>query len=105
MDDVTFWTILILLALGLLLQGAAWVFDSRMKHQRVRRRLAAVERQLALVSERLGFGPPEPAFEGVLEHLRQGRKIAAIKEYREATGVGLAEAKAAVERLARDNGI
>lgn len=31
--------------------------------------------------------------------LRQGQKISAIKVFRDATGVGLAEAKAAVERM------
>jgi ribosomal protein L7/L12 len=37
--------------------------------------------------------------------LRQGKMIAAIKLYREKTGVGLAEAKAAVETLAAEQGI
>jgi large subunit ribosomal protein L7/L12 len=37
--------------------------------------------------------------------LRQGKTIAAIKLYREKTGVGLAEAKAAVETLAAEQGI
>ena len=36
----------------------------------------------------------------VLELVRQGKKIDAIKRYRELHGVGLAEAKAAVEQLA-----
>jgi hypothetical protein len=37
---------------------------------------------------------------GVAELLAEGRKIEAIKLYRERTGVGLAEAKAAVEGYA-----
>jgi ribosomal protein L7/L12 len=37
--------------------------------------------------------------------VREGKKIAAIKLYREKTGVGLAEAKAAVETLATEHGI
>lgn len=41
----------------------------------------------------------------VLEHLTAGRKIEAIKVYRQATGVGLKQAKDAVEALARRNGI
>jgi ribosomal protein L7/L12 len=36
----------------------------------------------------------------VVELIREGKKIAAIKVYRECHGVGLAEAKAAVETLA-----
>jgi hypothetical protein len=35
----------------------------------------------------------------IKETLRQGRKIDAIKQYREAAGLGLAEAKEAVEKL------
>lgn len=35
----------------------------------------------------------------VLDHLRAGRKINAIKAYREQYGVGLKEAKDAVDRL------
>ena len=37
--------------------------------------------------------------------LRQGKKIAAIKLYRDKTGVGLADAKTAVETLAAEQGI
>jgi hypothetical protein len=36
---------------------------------------------------------------GVIELVRAGKTIAAIKEYRDATGAGLAEAKEAVEAL------
>jgi ribosomal protein L7/L12 len=39
--------------------------------------------------------------ERIAEHLVAGRKIAAIKLYREEHGVGLLEAKEAVERLAQ----
>lgn len=39
--------------------------------------------------------------EAVVELLRQNRKIEAIKLWREATGLGLAESKAAVEALER----
>jgi ribosomal protein L7/L12 len=35
----------------------------------------------------------------IRRHLAAGKKIEAIKHYREATGLGLAEAKAAVERI------
>jgi hypothetical protein len=36
---------------------------------------------------------------GVIELVRAGKTIAAIKEYREATGAGLAEAKEAVDSI------
>ncbi len=51
---------------------------------------------------------PEPANglqHDVLVLLRAGQKIAAIKLYRDKTGSGLAEAKNAVEALARQNGL
>jgi ribosomal protein L7/L12 len=42
----------------------------------------------------------DPAFSPqIQEALRRGNKLEAIKIYRELTGVGLAEAKQAVERL------
>jgi ribosomal protein L7/L12 len=37
--------------------------------------------------------------------LEQGKKIQAIKTYREQTGAGLAEAKAAVEVIAKERGL
>ncbi|SDT46257.1 ribosomal protein L7/L12 [Microlunatus soli] len=46
------------------------------------------------------FGP-DPRLDEVLRLVREGKKIRAIKVYRELTGVGLAEAKAAVEGLTR----
>jgi ribosomal protein L7/L12 len=47
-------------------------------------------------------GRPMPAWMApVVEQLQGGNKIGAIKAYREATGVGLAEAKATVEALER----
>lgn len=42
------------------------------------------------------LGPPN---QRITELMRQGRKIEAIKLYREQTGVGLAQAKEAVEAL------
>lgn len=47
----------------------------------------------------------EPSEQDVLELLRAGKKIDAIKLYREQTGSGLAEAKQAVEQLGREHGI
>jgi hypothetical protein len=44
--------------------------------------------------------PPE-----LVAALQRGRMIEAIKIYREQTGVGLKEAKAAVEEMARDFGV
>jgi ribosomal protein L7/L12 len=64
-------------------------------------RLAELQRQFEALAAHLGVepAPPEEAPAPVLEHLRRGEKIRAIREYRAATGVGLKEAKDAVERL------
>ncbi len=48
---------------------------------------------------------PEEIEAEVLAILENGRKIEAIKLYRERTGAGLKEAKDAVEALARQHGI
>lgn len=69
-------------------------------------RLAAVERKLDLIMTHLDVREPEPDIPAaVLKELVAGRKIQAIKEYREATGAGLKEAKDAVELLARQLGM
>jgi hypothetical protein len=47
--------------------------------------------------------PPEVSAE-ILAHLHRGNKIEAIKRLREATGLGLAEAKQMVEALERGGG-
>jgi ribosomal protein L7/L12 len=41
----------------------------------------------------------------IVSLVREGKRIAAIKLYREKTGVGLPEAKAAVETLATEHGV
>ena len=80
------------------------------------RRLADLERKVADLYKHLGH--TEPDFGGgftfasdqpksvaasedprVVELVQSGRQIDAIKLYRELTGVGLAEAKDAVERI------
>jgi ribosomal protein L7/L12 len=43
--------------------------------------------------------PPPAELEAVYVQLRRGRKIQAIKAYRELTGAALKEAKAAVDRM------
>jgi ribosomal protein L7/L12 len=66
---------------------------------RVDRRLARMERKLDAIADRLGVAVVEPELAEVTALLRQGKKIQAIKAYRESTGAGLAEARDAVERL------
>lgn len=68
-------------------------------------RLAAIERKLDLIMKHQGIMEPRIEAPDVVQELMQGRKIQAIKIYRERTGVGLAEAKNAVEQIARERGL
>jgi ribosomal protein L7/L12 len=78
------------------------------------RRIAALERKVDELYKRLGQEQPEFGMRldsetaasvtaaddpRLIELLQSGKKINAIKLYRELTGVGLAEAKNAVERI------
>ncbi|MEU8647101.1 ribosomal protein L7/L12 [Streptomyces sp. NPDC048674] len=66
---------------------------------RTQRKIEHVERQLDLILGHLGIQEEQPSLPRVTELLRDGKKIEAIKAYREATGAGLLEAKQAVERM------
>ena len=79
------------------------------------RRITELERRLDWLYRATGYGsaypgtaaataaPPPDAVSGVsaevLDLVRQGRKINAIKVYREQTGVSLKEAKDVIDRL------
>jgi ribosomal protein L7/L12 len=67
---------------------------------RVDRRLARMERKLDAIAEGLGVTVTEPGLVEVAALLREGKKIQAIKAYRERTGADLKEARDAVERMA-----
>jgi ribosomal protein L7/L12 len=61
-----------------------------------------LEAQVALLSEKLGlpFGDPKPAVpDEVVELAQSGNTFGAIKRYRELTGSGADEAKAAIAAL------
>lgn len=66
-------------------------------------RLRRVERKLDLILKHLGIdaGGAETVSEAVRALVDRGEKIAAIKRHRDETGVGLAEAKEAVEACQR----
>jgi len=61
--------------------------------------LARIEAKLDLVLQHLGLELPPSSDGDIRELFVSGRKIEAIKAYRERYGVGLAEAKAAVEAM------
>jgi large subunit ribosomal protein L7/L12 len=91
--------------------SAAVDYDPR-AHEKVTAlaaRVAELERRVAALDggsagdSAGGWGfpdaPEDAANEEILSLLREGKKIEAIKHYREATGAGLKEAKDAVERI------
>lgn len=66
-------------------------------------RINELEEKLQFLYRRLNIDYMAPNFDPALdprveEALRRGNKIEAIKIYRELTGVGLAEAKQAIDR-------
>lgn len=73
------------------------LFDSRIP--RLEKRVARIEHKLDLILAHLGLTEPEPWSDEVNALVRDGKKIKAIKVYREATGAGLREAKEAVDKL------
>jgi hypothetical protein len=89
---------------GLAFLSAILILVVGFEVQKVRRELRRVSDSLGAIREKLGIVEPPKAPAEVFGLLQSGRKIEAIKAYREATGAGLAEAKAAVERLAAGSG-
>ncbi|EXU64883.1 hypothetical protein Z951_28340 [Streptomyces sp. PRh5] len=67
--------------------------------QKIQRRADRIERKLDLILRHLDIQVAEPGLERVMDLVRQGKKIEAIKVYRELTDAGLKEAKDAVERM------
>ena len=89
------------LALGM--GGAAWMFD----HQHLMQRPREVEIKLGQLMKHVNFEPDmtpaAPSQEVIALARTPGKKIAAIKAYREQTGAGLKEAKDVVEAIERSS--
>ena len=47
----------------------------------------------------------DPFIAKIIKYAKTNQKIQAIKDYREKTGLGLAESKTAVEKIWKDNGV
>lgn len=82
----------------IVLSVLGWISESG--HRRTQQReLDKLNTKIDLVMAHLGVVVPEP--EGIADVdalIRADRKIEAVKRYRELTGDGLVEAKAAVDR-------
>jgi ribosomal protein L7/L12 len=73
---------------------------------RTQRRLASIDRKVDAIINHLGVVVPDDDDEPEVRRLiQQGRRIQAIKLYREKSGTDLATAKNAVDDLARKLGL
>jgi ribosomal protein L7/L12 len=61
--------------------------------------VASLNRKLDMLMKHSGMNVQELANREAAALMKEGKKIEAIKHYREITGTSLAEAKAAVEKL------
>lgn len=69
----------------------------------LKQRVARLETQLAYLLRSLGLGYPEPPAHEVspeiVDLVRRGKKIEAIKRFRQETGAGLSDAKRVIDSL------
>lgn len=69
----------------------------------LRQRVAKLERTVEFLLQYLHLNAPDamdnPVSQELIDLVRRGKKIEAIKLYREQTGLGLKEAKAFIDRL------
>jgi ribosomal protein L7/L12 len=100
--DIVLTVALVVLLAGLILLGLASSANSRREQLRTAARIAAIERKLDAVVAHLGITMREPELPEVLRLVFAGRRVAAIKAYRDETGAGLLEARNAVDAIARD---
>jgi hypothetical protein len=94
-----------LMALGVIL-----LFAIRVRLEGLESRIAGVSRveaklDLLLKQANIKFDPFAHVSDDIVKALRANRKIEAIKLYRQATGVGLKEAKEFVEEVQRRAGM
>ena len=81
-----------------------WRMDTELHavDERLRGRIEQLEQHVAVLSERLGipYSPPSAAVPmEVASLVREGKRIEAIRLYREMTGCGLDEARDAVAAI------
>jgi ribosomal protein L7/L12 len=90
-------------AVGLAAVWVAWLGSRSTQEQATLARLSALERRIQAIMDHLEIVDPlpRPDLSEVQRHLDAGRKIPAIKAYREVTGAGLKEAKDEVEAMER----
>lgn len=87
--DATFWLVMVL---GLFLMAQYLSATANDSNKRL-------ERKVDLILKHLGLDPNQDVDPQVMELVKAGQKIEAIKLYREQTGAGLKDAKDYVESL------
>ena len=92
--DATFWLVLGIL---MVVVGSSWSAGTGGSNSG--RRLRRIERKVDLILKHLGLDLDQDVSPQVMELVKAGQKIQAIKLYREQTGAGLKEAKEYVEGL------
>lgn len=79
--------------------GLMWSSIER-RIDRANRRTAQLTHKVDLILDHLGIQEPQPELAPVRALIVEGKKLHAIKAYREITGAGLKEAKEAVDHMA-----
>lgn len=107
MGDNWTWYLVLAIGIGLLMVMVGNVASAHTRERaRTHRRLTAIERKLDAIVNHLGVVVPDDDDEPEVRRLiQQGRRIQAIKLYREKSGTDLATAKNAVDDLARKLGL
>jgi Ribosomal protein L7/L12 C-terminal domain len=95
---------------ALVVLGLIVLVAIRIRLDTIQSRIAAVTRveaklDLLLKQADIKFDPYAHVSQDIIEALRANQKIKAIKVYREATGVGLKEAKEFIEEVQRRAGM
>jgi ribosomal protein L7/L12 len=100
------WFLVFAIGIGLLMVMVGNVQSAQSRERaRTQQRLAELDRKVDAIIAHLGVVVPEPDQPEIRRLIQQGRKIQAIKLYRQTSGADLATAKHAVEDLARRTGL
>jgi ribosomal protein L7/L12 len=107
MGDNWTWYLVLAIGIGLLMVMVGNVASAHTRDRaRTQRRLTTIERKLDAIVNHLGVVVADDDDEPEVRRLiQQGRRIQAIKLYREKSGADLATAKNAVDDLARKLGL